>query len=209
MLGESFQPERHCASTLACLKSLGVNVERNDTSVSDSRPCLSALLRHFLGLRKFWFDNQDVECILAGQKFTSELRGDESLCRPMARIITPLEMMEAKITSQRRPPSASRHRGNLKAVGYSLPVASAQVKSCLMFAGLFAEGETSVTEPIHTRHHGEIALRAFGANVTQSEPIAVRGRQPLRAIEGQSLATSPELVFPVRDCLFFPGSENA
>ena len=103
--------------------------------------------------------------ILAGQDFSSELTGDESLSRrPMARIIAPLEMMGAKITAQSggRPPLRVTG-GKLKAIRYNMPVASAQVKSCVLFAGLFATGETAVVEPIRTRDHSELALRAFGA----------------------------------------------
>src|SRR5262249_51992787 len=105
--------------------------------------------------------------ILAAQHFTSELWGDQSLSRrPMARIIVPLESMGARITAnQQGCPPLRIAGGNLKAINYKMPVASAQVKSALLFAGLFAEGETSVQEPIRTRDHGELALRAFGAKV--------------------------------------------
>ena len=105
--------------------------------------------------------------ILAGQPFSSELCGDESLSRrPMARIMKPLSEMGAKISSNEggRPP-LKIHGGPLKAIHYQPEVASAQVKSCVLFAGLFADGETVVEEPIRTRDHGEIALRAFGAEV--------------------------------------------
>jgi 3-phosphoshikimate 1-carboxyvinyltransferase len=208
---ENFSTGADCASTLACLKSLGVNVERNDTSVliHGRGPALQAPTS-FLDCGNSGSTIRMLSGILAGQKFTSELRGDESLSRrPMARIITPLEMMEAKITSQNggRPPLHVTG-GNLKAIGYSLPVASAQVKSCLMFAGLFAEGETSVTEPIHTRDHGEIALRAFGANVTQSgNQSRVRGRQPLRAIEAVIPGDISSAAFFLCATALFPGSE--
>ena len=99
--------------------------------------------------------------ILAGQDFSSELTGDESLSRrPMARIIAPLEMMGAKITAQSggRPPLRVRG-GKLKAIRYNMPVASAQVKSCLLFAGLLAAGRPPSVEPIRTRDHSELALR--------------------------------------------------
>src|SRR6202042_1309027 len=107
--------------------------------------------------------------ILAAQEFSSELFGDESLSRrPMARIITPLQAMGANIASQSggRPPL--RITGApLKAIDYEMPVASAQVKTSLLFAGLFADGETRVLEPTRTRDHGELALRAFGAQLKQ------------------------------------------
>ena len=125
--------------------------------------------------------------ILAGQKFESSLVGDDSLSRrPMARIIAPLEMMGAKISAQNggRPPLRVTG-GNLRAIAYKLPVASAQVKTC-RFAGLFANGETVVAEPVSTRDHGELALRAFGAEVTQSgDECRIKGGQVLRAIDAE------------------------
>src|SRR5207249_12060393 len=98
--------------------------------------------------------------LLAGQDLSRELHGDDSLQRrPMARIIKPLEMMGAKITSAKdgRPPIRITG-GRLKAIDYRLPVASAQVKTSLLFAGLYAEGTTRVVELTQTRDHGETAL---------------------------------------------------
>ncbi|HMH06859.1 MAG TPA: hypothetical protein VK579_09315, partial [Terriglobales bacterium] len=147
---ENFSTGADCASTLGCLQVLGVDVQRKG----------NAVVVHGRGAR-LQAPDLPLDCgnsgstmrmlsgILAGQEFTSELIGDESLSRrPMARIIAPLEMMGAKITPQEggRPPL--RVTGaELKAISYISPVASAQVKSCLLFAGLFAEGETSVVEP--------------------------------------------------------------
>src|SRR5262245_27832854 len=165
---ENFSTGADCASTLACLRLLGVDVERKDTSVviRGSGLALQAPAAS-LDCGNSGSTMRMLSGILAGQKFPSELIGDESLSRrPMARIIAPLEMMGARIAAQNggRPPLRVSG-GNLNAIDYSLPVASAQVKSCLLFAGLFAEGETSVVEPVHTRDHGELALRAFGAEV--------------------------------------------
>ena len=104
--------------------------------------------------------------IVAGQKFTSEMIGDESLSRrPMARVITPLTAMGAQIASHEGKPPLRITGAALKAIDYTMPVASAQVKSCLLFAGLFADGETRIEEPLRTRDHGEVALRAFGAKL--------------------------------------------
>jgi len=112
--------------------------------------------------------------------------GDESLSRrPMARIITPLTQMGSRIeaTDGGRPP-LKIHGGPLKAIHYKPEVASAQVKTCVLFAGLFAEGETIVEEPIRTRDHGELALRAFGVDVGLSGSVSrIRGGQKLSAIE--------------------------
>jgi len=124
--------------------------------------------------------------ILAGQQFTSELVGDESLSRrPMARIIAPLEKMGARIEAREggRPPLRV-FGAKLKAIDYRLPVASAQVKTSVLFAGLFASGTTTVQEPIQTRDHGELALQAFDANVDRRmKEVMVSGGQKLRAIE--------------------------
>jgi 3-phosphoshikimate 1-carboxyvinyltransferase len=184
---ENFSTGADCASTLRCMQALGADVTREDNTV----------VIHGDGL-ELHPSNSPLDCgnsgstmrmlsgILAGQKFGSELVGDESLSRrPMARIIAPLELMGSRITAQNggRPPLQVTG-GRLKAISYSMPVASAQVKSCVLFAGLFAEGETSVLEPVRTRDHGEIALRAFGVEVTQSgNESRIKGGQTLHAIE--------------------------
>src|SRR5579862_7656904 len=110
---------------------------------------------------------------------------DESLSRrPMERVIKPLSAMGAQITSHEGRPPLRIAGGELKAIDYKMPVASAQVKSCLLFAGLFAEGETRVEEPMRTRDHGELALRAFGARVIQDGNKArIAGGQKLNGIE--------------------------
>lgn len=106
--------------------------------------------------------------ILAGQEFTSELTGDESLAkRPMNRVAAPLREMGATVetAAEGRPPLKINGGSKLKGIHYDMPMASAQVKSCLLLAGLYAEGETSVTEPAPTRDHTERMLRGFGYNV--------------------------------------------
>src|SRR5947209_7958338 len=104
--------------------------------------------------------------IVAGQAFASQLVGDESLSRrPMERVITPLTAMGAKIDSLNGRPPLHMTGTKLKGITYKMPVASAQVKTCLLFAGLLADGETQIEEPLRTRDHGEVALRAFGAEL--------------------------------------------
>ena len=148
--------------------------------------------------------------ILAGQDFSCELTGDESLSRrPMARIIAPLEMMGAKISAQDggRPPLRIAG-GKLKAIRYNLPVASAQVKSCVLFAGLFAAGETAVVEPIRTRDHSELALRAFGAELTQAgNEVRIQGGQRLKAIEAVIPGDISSAAFFLCAAGLFPGSQ--
>jgi 3-phosphoshikimate 1-carboxyvinyltransferase len=148
--------------------------------------------------------------ILAGQRFTSELCGDESLSRrPMARIMTPLSEMGARIEAAEggRPP-LKIHGGPLKPIHYRPEVASAQVKSCVLFAGLFAEGETVVEEPVRTRDHGEIALRAFGAEVERTGNASrIVGGQRLRAIEAHVPGDLSSAAFFLCAVALFAGSQ--
>jgi 3-phosphoshikimate 1-carboxyvinyltransferase len=124
--------------------------------------------------------------ILAAQPFTTRIGGDESLSRrPMQRIMTPLAQMGASIEARdgKFPPLTIQGR-RLQAIDYTLPVASAQVKSCVLLAGLFAEGDTVVREPVRTRDHTEIALREFGADIeTERRVITLRGGAKLTGRE--------------------------
>jgi 3-phosphoshikimate 1-carboxyvinyltransferase len=207
---ENFSTGADCASTLNCLAGLGVKWERDNNAVviQGRGPALEA-------------PNAPLDCgnsgstmrmlsgLLAGQEFASELVGDESLSRrPMARIVEPLEMMGAKIAANDggRPPL--RITGTrLKAIDYKMPVASAQVKSALLFAGLFAEGETRVEEPVRTRDHGELALRAFGAEVSHHDNrAAIAGGQKLHAIEAEIPGDLSTAAFFLCAAALFPGS---
>jgi 3-phosphoshikimate 1-carboxyvinyltransferase len=126
----------------------------------------------------------------------------------MARIIAPLEKMGAQIAANDggRPPL--RIAGSpLKAIDYKMPVASAQVKSALLFAGLLAEGETRVEEPLRTRDHGELALRAFGAEVMQhANEARIAGGQKLHAIEAEIPGDLSSAAFFLCAAALFPGS---
>ncbi|MBV9608044.1 MAG: 3-phosphoshikimate 1-carboxyvinyltransferase, partial [Acidobacteria bacterium] len=148
--------------------------------------------------------------ILAGQDFVSEVFGDESLSRrPMARIIKPLTEMGAEIVAREggRPPFRIRG-GNLHGIDYRLPVASAQVKSCLLFAGLLARGATCVDEPLRTRDHGEVALRAFGAELGRhGSATQIVGGQKLHAIEARIPGDLSSAAFFFCAAALFPGSQ--
>jgi len=184
---ENFSTGADCASTLGCLKTLGVEWERkeNEVSIHGRGPQLRAP-ESALDCGNSGSTMRMLSGIMAGQEFASELMGDESLSRrPMARIIAPLEAMGARITSQDggRPPLHITG-GRLRAIDYKMPVASAQVKTSLLLAGLFADGDTRVEEPVRTRDHGELALRAFGADVTlQKNAAQIAGGQKLHAID--------------------------
>ena len=207
---ENFSTGADCASTLGCLKTLGVEWQRNgNTVVINGHGAELQSPSSTLDCGNSGSTMRMLSGILAGQKFASQLTGDDSLSRrPMARIIAPLEMMGARITSQNggRPPLHVTG-GKLKGINYSMPVASAQVKSCLLFAGLFATGETSVAEPVRTRDHGELALRAFGAELTQIRNEArIKGGQKLSALEAEIPGDISSAAFFLCAAALFPGS---
>jgi 3-phosphoshikimate 1-carboxyvinyltransferase len=148
--------------------------------------------------------------ILAGQEFTSELAGDESLSRrPMARIIQPLEMMGAKIeASDGGCPPLRLTGARLKPIDYKVPVASAQVKTSLLFAGLYADGTTRIEEPIQTRDHGELALQAFGAQIDRRmREVNIEGGQKLRGIEATVPGDISSAAFFLCAAGLFPNSQ--
>lgn len=208
----NFSAARDCASTLGCVAALGAQWRRTAdgaVEVTGLGPALHAPAAA-LDCGNSGSTMRMLSGILAGQSFTSELFGDESLSRrPMARIIKPLSEMGATITSSDagRPPLKIRG-GRLRAIHYKPEVASAQVKSCVLFAGLFAEGETVVEEPIRTRDHGELALQAFGAEVERSGNAArIRGGQALSAIEARVPGDLSSAAFFLCAAALFPGSQ--
>ncbi|HEV2115637.1 MAG TPA: 3-phosphoshikimate 1-carboxyvinyltransferase [Terriglobales bacterium] len=183
---ENFSSGADCASTLDCLRGLGCSIVRHEGNIRlrGKGPAL-APPQQALDCGNSGSSMRMLAGILAGQNFTSQLVGDESLSRrPMQRVVTPLQKMGATISAGEgcRPPlriQGSRLRG----IEYQMPVASAQVKSSLLFAGLLAQGETTVEEPVRTRDHGELALRAFGAKVNRNgNRCSIAGGQKLQAI---------------------------
>lgn len=207
---ENFSTGADCTSTLGCLQRLGVVWERNgDSTVIHGRgPALQAPTAS-LDCGNSGSTLRMLSGILAGQDFSSELVGDASLSRrPMARIMHPLEAMGAHIASAEdgRPPLRITG-GHLKAIEYRMPVASAQVKSALLFAGLFADGETRVHEPVRTRDHGELALRAFGAEVKHDgNQIRIAGGQKLHAVTAKIPGDLSSAAFFLCAAALFPGS---
>lgn len=208
---ENFSTGADCASTLSCLRSLGVEWQRDETTV----------VIHGRG-PKLQAPNSPLNCgnsgstirmlsgILAGQEFTSELMGDESLSRrPMARIIKPLEMMGAQIAcSDGGRPPLRLTGARLTAIDYKLPVASAQVKTSLLFAGLYADGTTRIEEPIQTRDHGELALHAFGAQIDRRmREVSISGGQKLHAIEAAVPGDISSAAFFLCAAALFPDSQ--
>jgi len=148
--------------------------------------------------------------ILAAQPFRSRLFGDESLSRrPMGRVMDPLAKMGAHITAREgKFPPLEIDGAPLHPIEYRLPVPSAQVKTCVLFAGLFADGVTAVEEPVRSRDHSEIALREFGAELrVERGRIELTGRPRL---EGRELTVPSDLssaAFFIVAALLIPGSE--
>ncbi|MGA8273118.1 MAG: 3-phosphoshikimate 1-carboxyvinyltransferase [Candidatus Sulfotelmatobacter sp.] len=211
---ENYSTGADCASTLGCLRSLGVKWERKDEAgeniieVQGSALPLSAP-SHPLDCGNSGSTIRMLSGIVAGQPFISEMAGDESLSRrPMERVITPLTAMGAEIQSKDSRPPLRITGGTLRGISYRMPVASAQVKTCLLFAGLLAKGETQITEPLRTRDHGEIALRAFGAQVQRKgNDVSIRGGQRLRGIQTRIPGDISSAAFFLCAAALFPGSQ--
>lgn len=177
-----------CQSTLRCMEALGVRIERQDGEVWIHGKGLGGL-RPPTGTLDAGNSGSTIRLlsgILAAQPFTSTIGGDESLSRrPMERVMKPLAEMGAVVEArQERFPPLTIHGRPLHPIDYTLPVASAQVKSCVLFAGLYCDGDTVVHEPIVTRDHSEIALREFGADIEIAmRTITLQGRPHLQGKE--------------------------
>ena len=179
-----FATSADCQSTLECLKKLGVKIQRRDNVVTIEGGGLTGLKPSTAALDagNSGTTMRMLAGILAGQPFRSVLSGDASLSRrPMKRIVEPLTLMGARIrVAEGGLPPLEIEGGALTPIHYDLPVASAQVKSAVLFAGLHAEGETEVVEPAPTRDHTEIALEQMGAEIGRhGRTVAVRGRARL------------------------------
>jgi 3-phosphoshikimate 1-carboxyvinyltransferase len=176
-----------CLATLRALQAMGVSIDRPDATTARI---------HGVGLTGLKAPGGDLDLgnsgtgmrlfagLLSGQSFDVRLCGDASLSqRPMKRVITPLTMMGASIDSDQGMPPLAIHGGRrLRGIEYKLPVASAQVKSAIVLAGLYASGETMVTEPAVTRDHTERMLRSMGVQMSAEDSrIRLRGKQRLKA----------------------------
>jgi 3-phosphoshikimate 1-carboxyvinyltransferase len=164
-----FSAAADCHSTLACMRALGAELKKENDTVRITGTGRSGLheSRRSLDAGNSGTTMRLLAGILAGQQFTSKLTGDASLQkRPMKRVVAPLREMGADIRARDDNFAPLEIYGaRLRAIDYKMPMASAQVKSAVLLAGLFAEGVTSVTEPARTRDHTELALEEFGATV--------------------------------------------
>jgi len=181
-----------CHSTLGCVRALGIEVEEHGTTVSINGRGLDGWQQPAADLDAGNSGStiRMMSGLLAAQPFTSRIFGDESLSRrPMGRIIKPLELMGATIEARDGmfPPLVIQG-SRLHPIDYTLPVPSAQVKTCVLFGGLFAEGTTIVRETIRSRDHTEIALREFGADLKVVKRVI--------SLEGRPKLTGREVVVP-------------
>lgn len=224
---ENFSSADDCAATLDCLEKLGVKIERNKTEI----------VVHGVGKNGFAAPKDALDCrnsgttmrllagVLAGQNFTSVLTGDESLQkRPMRRVIKPLELMGARIESNDgRAPLTIRGKNPLTSITYDLLVQSAQLKSCILLAGLNADGTTKVRNPKNQipavssmRDHTERMLRWFGVDVTDNFVEIDNGFSHQSSVSGNSKLVAQDFTVPgdVSSAAFFlvaavclPGSD--
>ena len=200
-----------CHSTLGILSRLGIEVDDKGSEVSITGKGLDGLRAptEALDAGNSGSTIRMMSGILAGQSFTSHIHGDESLSkRPMQRVMKPLAEMGATIlaTDEKFPPLEIRGT-KLKAIDYSTPVASAQVKTCVLFAGLFCDGETNVREPVKTRDHTELALRMFGADIKSiGKVITLQGRPRLEAKELHAPGDLSSSAFFLSAALMIPNS---
>lgn len=202
-----FAAAADCHSTLNCMKALGAEVKIDDSTVRVTGHGLH-------GLKSSWraLDAENsgttirlLSGILAGQAFSTKISGDASLQkRPMKRVITPLREMGAHIHARDDNFAPLEIRGgNLRAIHYQMPMASAQVKSAVLLAALFAGGESSVTEPARTRDHTELALEEFGVELEKTgKTIRVQGLTGSRG-KGMLKAKSLDVPGDLSSAVFF------
>ena len=160
-----------CLMTMNAFKQMGVNIEQKEDSLTIIGAGINGLKSP---VKEIYAGNSGTTTrllsgVLSGQNFSSTITGDESLSkRPMKRVIEPLTLMGVDIKAKENNflPMTILSNGKLNAINYKSPVASAQVKSCILFAGLYADGTTTVTEPIKSRDHSERMFKTFGADIS-------------------------------------------
>ncbi|HEX4004582.1 MAG TPA: 3-phosphoshikimate 1-carboxyvinyltransferase [Acidobacteriaceae bacterium] len=205
----NFSTGADCASSLGCVQALGARVTRDVSAVE------------IIGTGgRFQLSDSPLDCgnsgstmrmlsgLLAAQSGVFTLTGDASLSRrPMERIRKPLTQMGARIDLTEGHAPLTIRGGQLTGIDYTTPIPSAQVKTALLFAGVQAEGKTTIREAVRTRDHGELALRAFGATIIRSlESVSVAGGQPLTGIEAHVPGDISSAAFFLCAAALFPES---
>ena len=208
-----------CLSTIDCFRKMGIEIEKKDSRILVRGKGLRGLSapRETLNVGNSGTTTRLISGILSGQSFSCVLSGDDSLnSRPMARIMTPLNRMGANISSIKGNNCAPLRiePGHLKSIHYTSPVASAQVKSSILLAGLYAtDGETSVTEPALSRNHTELMLQGFGARVSSTmhkDGSATASIEPCQELYGQQIEVPGDIssaAYFIAAALLVPGSE--
>lgn len=202
-----------CLSTIDCFRKMGISIEEKEDTIYVHGKGLHGLHKpeETLDVGNSGTTTRLISGILAGQNFDTVLSGDASLnSRPMGRIMKPLSMMSADITSIHDTGCAplSIKGRSLNAIHYDSPVASAQVKSCVLLAGLYANGKTSVTEPALSRDHTERMLRSFGANIVSDKNTCTI--TPPETLHGQHIGVPGDIssaAFFIVAALITPNSE--
>lgn len=205
----NFSTGADCASSLGCVEALGARVTRNGSAVE-----IVGVGGHFTA------PTEPLDCgnsgstmrmlagLLAGQRGTFTLVGDASLSRrPMERVRKPLMQMGAHVELTEGHAPMTIRGGSVAGLDYATPVPSAQVKTAVLFAGIQAQGTTTVHESVRTRDHGELALRAFGVSVERSrDSVSVKGPQGLRSIDAEVPGDISSAAFFLCAAALFPGS---
>lgn len=207
-----------CLSTIDCFRKMGVEIERKPSSILVHGKGLRGLTApaSTLNVGNSGTTTRLISGILSGQNFATTLSGDDSLnSRPMKRIMTPLNTMGAHIRSLNDNGCAPLHirPGALHGIHYQSPVASAQVKSAVLLAGLYADSPTSVTEPALSRNHTELMLQGFSAYVAtdlHTDGTATAHVEPCKELYGQQICVPGDIssaAYFIAAALLVPGSE--
>jgi 3-phosphoshikimate 1-carboxyvinyltransferase len=206
----NFSTGADCASTLACMEALGAKVNRLGGDAVEVTGVGGRVIPagHPLDCGNSGSTMRMISGLLAPQQGSFTLIGDASLSRrPMERIRKPLEAMGARIALTEGHAPLTIDGAPLKPIDFTTPVASAQVKTCILLAGLQTPGATTVRESVRTRDHGELALRAFGATLTRSiNSVSIAGPQQLHAIQAAVPGDISSAAFFLCAAALFPGS---
>ena len=206
----NFSTGADCASTLACMKALGAKVNRISGEAVDVTGVAGRVTPcgHPLDCGNSGSTMRMISGLLAPQKGEFTLIGDASLSRrPMERIRKPLELMGARLTLTEGHAPLTIHGGPLRPMDYATPVPSAQVKTCILLAGLQTVGTTTVREAVRTRDHSELALRAFGAKLARTvDSVSISGPQALHAIDAAVPGDISSAAFFMCAAALFPDS---
>ena len=206
----NFSTDADCASTLSCMESLGAKINRINNEaveITGVAGCVTPS-NHSLDCGNSGSTMRMVSGLLAPQQGDFTLVGDASLSRrPMERIRKPLEAMGARFTLTDGHAPLMIHGSPLHPIDYTTPVPSAQVKTCVLLAGLQTTGTTTVREAVRTRDHSELALRAFGATLTRTiDSVSISGPQSLHAIDAAVPGDISSAAFFLCAAALFPGS---